>query len=161
MEELPDDMILNWDQTAIKYIPFSNLTMATESIELIGQDDKRQITVTFAGTLTGKFLYNWCKKETQQTIEFLIGWHVTHTANHWCNEETMIEYIKSVIVPYMDDARKRLGLSPMHTGLVILDDFKGQITQKVLNLLEEYHLMHILVPANCTDQLQPLDFNVN
>jgi len=89
-------MILNRNQTAIKYIPVSNWTMATEGIELIGQDDKRQITATFVGTLTGKFLYNWCKKERQQTIEFLIGWHMTHTANHWCNKETMTEYIKSV-----------------------------------------------------------------
>ena len=43
MEEVPDDMILNWDQTAIKYIPVSNRTMATEGskrIGLIGQDDK-------------------------------------------------------------------------------------------------------------------------
>ena len=73
----------------------------------------------------------------------------------------MIEYIKSVIVLYMDDTRERLGLSPTHTGIVILDHFKGQTTQKVLNVLEENHLMYILVPANCTDRLQPLDISVN
>ena len=169
MEEVPDDMILNWDQTTIKYIPVSNWTMATEGskrIELIGQDDKRQITATFAGTLTGQFLpiqlvYEGKTTKCHPSIEFPKGWHVTHTTNHWCNEETMIEYIKSVIVPYMDDTRERLGLSPMHTGLVILDHFKGQTTQKVLNLLEENHLMFILVPANCTDRLQPLDVSVN
>ena len=41
MKEVPDDMILNWDQTTIKYIPVSNWTMATEGskrIELIGQE---------------------------------------------------------------------------------------------------------------------------
>jgi len=165
MEEVPDDMILNWDQTAIKYIPVSNWTMATEGskrIELIGQDDKRQITAAFAGTLTGQFLpiqlvYEGKTTKCHPSIEFPKGWHMTHTANHWCNEEKMIEYIKSVIVPYMDDTRERLGLSPIHTGLVILDHFKGQTTQKVLNLLEENHLMYRLVPANCTDRLQPLD----
>ena len=43
MEEVPDNMILNWDQTAVKYIPVSIWTMATEGskkIELIGQDYK-------------------------------------------------------------------------------------------------------------------------
>ena len=43
IEEVPDDMILNWDQTTIKCILVSNWTMATEGfkrIELIGQDDK-------------------------------------------------------------------------------------------------------------------------
>ena len=58
---------------------------------------------------------------------------------------------KAVIFPYTDDARKRLGLSPQHTGLVILDHFDGQTTQKVLNVLEEYHLTYIcVVPANCS-----------
>jgi len=37
----------------------------------------------------------------------------------------MIEYIKSVIAPCMDDTGKKLGLSLTHTGLVTLDRFKG------------------------------------
>ena len=38
---------------------------------------------------------------------------------------------------------------------------KGQTTQKVLSLLEECHLMYVIVPPNCTDRLQPLDVSVN
>ena len=59
MEEIPDDMIVNWDQTAIKYVPSSNWTMAAEGskrVEIVGIDDKRQITTTFAGSLSGNFL---------------------------------------------------------------------------------------------------------
>ena len=169
MEEVPDEMILNWDQTAIKYIPISNWTMATEGskrIELIGQDDKRQITATFAGTLTGNFLpielvYKGKTARCHPLIDFPKGWHITHTTNHWCNEDTMIDYIKLVIVSYMNETRKKLTLSPSHTGLVILDEFRGQTTQKVLTLLEEHHLMYVIVPPNCTDRLQPLDVSVN
>ena len=73
----------------------------------------------------------------------------------------MIDYIKLVIVPYMTETRKKLGLSQTHTGLVILDKIKGQTAQNVLSLLEEYHLMYMIVPPNCTDRLQPLDVNVN
>ena len=101
------------------------------------------------------------KTRCHPSIDFPKGWHMTHTANHWCNEETMIDYIKLVIVPYMTETRKRLDLSPTHTGLVILDAIKGQTTQKVLRLLEEYHLMYVMVPPNCTDRLQPLDVSVN
>ena len=39
MEEVPNEMILNWDQTAIKYIPVSTWTMIAEGskrIELVG-----------------------------------------------------------------------------------------------------------------------------
>ena len=169
IEEVPDDMILNWDQTAIKYIPVSNWTMVTEGskrIELIGQDDKRQITTTFAGTLTGNFLpiqlvYEGKTTRCHPSIIFPKGWHITHIDNHWCNEDTMIDYVKLVIVPYMAEIRKKLALSQTHTGLMILDEFKGQTTQKILRLLEEYHLMYVIVPPNCTDRLQPLDVSVN
>ena len=73
----------------------------------------------------------------------------------------MISYIEAVIVPYMVEKRKQLGLDSKHSGLVILDEFKGQTTNRVLNLLQRHHLFYVIVPANCTDRLQPLDVSVN
>jgi len=52
-------MIVNWDQTAIKYIPLSNWLMAQEGskrVEVIGIDNKSQITTTFAASLSVNFL---------------------------------------------------------------------------------------------------------
>ena len=72
MEQVPDDMILNWDQTSIKYIPVSNWTMATEGskrIELIGHDDKQQITPHLPGLSQDSFCqYNRCMKEKLQNV---------------------------------------------------------------------------------------------
>lgn len=73
----------------------------------------------------------------------------------------MIDYIAAVIVPYMNEKRKHLGLDLKHVGLVILDEFKGQTTDKVLNLFQANNLMYVIVPPNCTDRLQPLDVSVN
>ena len=59
MEEIPFSLIINWDQTAINYIPMSSWTMekrGCKRVEIIALDDKRQITAIFAGTLTGDFL---------------------------------------------------------------------------------------------------------
>ena len=169
MQDVPDDMVVNWDQTAIKYIPLSNWTMDKEGskrVEVAGIDDKRQITATFAASLSGNFLpvqlvYEGKTAKCHPTVEFPEGWHVTHTPNHWCNEETMITYIESVIIPYMTEKRRQLGLDVKHTGLVILDEFKGQTTSTVLKLLQSNDLMYIIVPPNCTDRLQPLDVSVN
>ena len=94
-------------------------------------------------------------------VEFLEGWQVTHTSNHWCNEETMIAYIQSVIVPYMTQKRRQLGLDLKQNGLVVLDEFKGQTTSRVLNLLQSHDLMYVIIPPNCTDRLQPLNVNIN
>ena len=45
MKEIPDDMVMNWDQRAIKYIPLSNWTMDKEGskrVEVVGIDDKHK-----------------------------------------------------------------------------------------------------------------------
>ena len=60
LEDIPHDLlILNWDQTAIKYIQVSNWMMAkqgSKKVKIAGLDDKRQITVVLAGYLTGELL---------------------------------------------------------------------------------------------------------
>ena len=59
IEEIPSSLIINWDQTAIKYVPVSTWTMADEGskqVEIVGADDKRQITSVFAITPLGDFL---------------------------------------------------------------------------------------------------------
>ena len=56
IEEVPPCLVINWDQTGIKYVPVSNWTMAKQSAEIVGVSDKRQITTVFPGTLSGTFL---------------------------------------------------------------------------------------------------------
>ena len=59
MEEVPPELILNWDQTGIHLAPASAWTMeqlGTTRVEITGVNDKRQITTVFCGSLTGDFL---------------------------------------------------------------------------------------------------------
>ena len=58
-EDIPLDLIFNWDQTGMNYLPVSNWTMEKEGakhIEIKGLDDKRLIMAVFGGTRTGEFL---------------------------------------------------------------------------------------------------------
>lgn len=60
MEEVPCELVINWDQTGIQYVPVSSWTMAKEGsnrVEIAGIDDKRQITAVFGATMTGDFLH--------------------------------------------------------------------------------------------------------
>ena len=50
MEEIPAELILNWDQTGIHLVPASAWTMdqvGSKRVEIMGVNDKRQITAVF------------------------------------------------------------------------------------------------------------------
>ena len=165
MEEIPSDLIINWDHTGIHYVPVSNWTLAEEGskrVEIAGADDKRQITAVFAGTKSGKFLppqiiYAGKAKKCLPSVKFPNNRHVTHTENHWANERTTEEYIKLILLPYVRQTRKGLSLPENHPALVMFDRFKGQSTKGIISLLDDNHLWLAIVPANCIDWLQPLE----
>jgi hypothetical protein len=73
----------------------------------------------------------------------------------------MIEYVKRIIVPYVVQTRAKLKLRSDYPALVLFDVFKGQCTDAIYKLLDENNIFHVMVPANLTDQLQPLDLSVN
>ena len=59
MEEIPPELILNWDQTGIKIVPSSTWTMeqqGTKRVDPVGAGDKGQIIAVFCGSLVGDFL---------------------------------------------------------------------------------------------------------
>ena len=59
MEEIPGELILNWDQTGIRFVPSSTWTMERRGerrVEMIGVNDKRQITAVFCSSASGEFL---------------------------------------------------------------------------------------------------------
>jgi len=54
---------------------------------------------------------------------------VTHSPKHWSNEETMLQYIHSVIIPFVDQTRQNIGAHEQQPALAIFDHFKGQMTE--------------------------------
>ena len=169
MDEIPLDLVINFDQTGINYIPVSSWTMEVEGakrVEVAGKDDKRQITAVFAGSMTGDFLPPQLvfKGKTERCLpqyQFPESWDIKFSANHWSNEQTMKCYVENIILPYIKDKRKTLRLPDNHPSLLIFDNFKAQCTSGLLKLLDDNYINVTLVPANCTDRLQPLDLSVN
>ena len=44
---------------------------------------------------------------------------------------------------------------------MIYNTFRGQCTERILSKLEDNNICVAIVPANCTDWLQPLDLSIN
>ena len=86
MEEIPPELVPNWDQTGIKMVPSSSWTMdklGSSRVEVTGVNDKRLITAVFCGSLTGDFLpiqviYKGKTTRCHPHYEFPSDWHVTH-----------------------------------------------------------------------------------
>ena len=100
-------------------------------VPIIAADDKCQITVVFAGMLTGSFLpsqliYKGTTKHCLPTVKFPSDWHITSSDNHWSNESTMILYLQNILFPYIDCKREELNLEVNFPILVIFDNFKAQ-----------------------------------
>lgn len=136
-----------------------------QRVEIAGVDHKQQLTAVFAGTACGDFLppqiiYKGKTIKCLPKVDFPVDWHVTYTHNHWANEKTTIDYINLILVPYIQRKHEELK-NTASPALVIFDHFRGQCTQAVQDLLEKNNILVALVPANCTDRLQPLDVSVN
>ena len=169
MDEIPADLIINFDQTGLSIVPSSDWTMeakGAKSVEAVGKDDKRQLTAVLAGSLTGDLLppqiiYQGKTPCCLPKHSFPEKWHITYSINHWSNEDTMKEYVDNVLLQYITEKRQSLGLAIDYPALVIFDNFKAQCTSAFLTQLDQNNINVVLVPPNCTDRLQPLDVSVN
>ena len=100
MNDIPDELIIKWDQTPLHIIPTGNWTMNKAGVKIIpiaNLDDKRQITAVLAITMNGTYLapqliYQGKTERCHPRLDgssLPDGWDIWHSANHWSNEETM------------------------------------------------------------------------
>ena len=66
---------------------------------------------------------------------------MTSSPNHWANEVTTKQYIENILSPYLVQIRAQLNLASDQHALCIFDNFKGQLTDEVLKLLEDSNIM--------------------
>ena len=64
----------------------------------------------------------------------------------------MVQYIHNIIIPYVKLVRE-LKQDDSASALMIIDNFKGQVTDNIHTLLEENNIVVALLPPNTTDLL--------
>ena len=163
--DIPASLVLNLDQTPSKFVPGCNKTLAekgSKTVSIAGSTDKRVITATFVITLSGDFLliqliYGDKTKKSIPAVKFPDEFHVTANPKHYSNEKGSLEMMRKIIIPYVEEKRRRLHLSNSHPAVLIMDVFKGQMTDAVKKVLKENRILLEKVPANLTYLFQPLD----
>ena len=162
---IPDSLIINLDQTPTKYVT----TLAkknSKTVTIKGSTDKRTITATFAISIRGDFLpmqliYGGKTKKCLPLFKFPEKFSLNYSETHYSNEKEACKFIEEILKPYIKQVIERDNLPIDQTALVIMDVFKGQVTPMVLDLYKESNIVVVLVPANMTNHLQPLDLTVN
>ena len=79
MEEIPPELILNWDQTEIKLIPSTSWSMEqkrVKRVEVVCQNDKCKVTAVLCGTIQGAcFPYRSFIKKKQNAVTLSTPFH--------------------------------------------------------------------------------------
>lgn len=163
-------LVVNMDQTGILLAPADSRTYeakGAKDVQVIGADDKRQITACIASSLDGDFLplqlifqgkTEQCHPPlTQEAKEAYV--HLTHSENHWSNQTTMQEYISEVLVPYAERRIQQYNLSRDAHIVLVLDVWAVHKSEEFRRFLRTHHprIHLVFVPPNCTSQLQVAD----
>lgn len=165
--KIPPECIVNSDQTAVHLVPGGNFTYAprgSDSVPILGADDKRQFTTNLASTASGIVLPPQAifegKTPRCHPQDPLIkarakasGCHITQSPNHWSNTVTMCEYADNIIGPYLNNRK----------GVWLLDCFAAHRSKEFRDHMAAKHanIIILYIPANCTSVLQPADIFQN
>ena len=78
----------------------------------------------------------------------------------YSNRTESLKFFKEIILPYVKTEGERLGLETQ-PALLMYDDFRGQTTDKFLDVLKSNNTLSTKIPPNMTHAFQPLDLTVN
>ena len=48
-----------------------------------------------------QIIYGGKTDKCQPVFKFLSDWNITHSENHWANTATQMDYVKTIILPYI------------------------------------------------------------
>ncbi|GAQ88167.1 hypothetical protein KFL_004060010 [Klebsormidium nitens] len=172
-DNIPPELVVNSDQTGVHLRPSSDLTYEQKNVKevkILGKEDKRQITCVVSSSAGGEVLPLQCVFEgktsavepqgVEATIAKAKGFDLTHSANHWSNQETSMWFVERVLVPWHAKKCAELGRNALVQKMIwLVDCWKVHKSAEFLgNMAERFPLVKVLfVPANCTGKLQPAD----
>ena len=166
-DEIPEPLIMNFDQTPLKYAPDSNSTLAkkgSKHISITGGAFKESITATCGITYSGKSLPMQLihKGKTQRSfprVNFPSSFSLSANSKHFSNTQESLKLLDEIIISHVEKEREALNLDKNQPALLIIDVFLGQVTKPVIDKMTANKL--VKVTANMTRLFQPLDLTVN
>ena len=115
--------------------------------------EKRHFTVVLSVTASGDFLPPMIifKGKRELSMDVPKGWIVTVQEKGWMDENLMLRWIRDIYLKYTKKER----------SLLLLDSFRGHLTDNVKKAFRKGNMVMALIPGGCTSKVQPLDVSIN
>lgn len=105
---IPPELVVSVNKTGVKMVPVSEWTLehqGVKEVSIVGLEDKREITVFLASSLSGtmlppQVLYEQTTDRCHPSVKFPEGWDVWHTPTHWTIESSMTRFVDQILVPW-------------------------------------------------------------
>lgn len=150
----------NADQTPVWFDAPENCTVDVKgaksvSVRTTGAERQR-CTVMLCVTADGRKLppYVVFKRKTMPKEKFPQGIVVRVQEKGWMSDELVVDWLKTVW-------QNRPGALLHRKALLVLDSFRGHLTNRVKSRLADYGTDLAVIPGGLTSVLQPLDVCVN
>ena len=110
--------------------------------------------------LSMQLIYKGKTSQSLPKIQFLNGFSLSANLKHYSNETESLKFLKEIILPYVKTEGESLGLETQ-PALLIYDVFRGQTTDKFLNVVKDNNILSTKIPPNMAYVFQLLDLTVN
>ena len=134
-------------------------------MSFVGSTDKRSIRGTFIITLSWKFLpiqliYDGKTKQSLPRFKFPESFSLSANPKNFSNKAELLKVIKKIILTYVKQQRQELE-KPDQAAILIMDVFRGQITEEAVSMLHTNSIWLVKVANNMTHLLRSLGLPVN
>ncbi|KAF5382378.1 hypothetical protein D9757_009804 [Collybiopsis confluens] len=182
-EDIPPDLVINVDQQGIYVLPNATKTYharGDKQVDLVAKDEKRAFTILVASTPTGEILPIQCvwsgktdnslpkpsavgmDEALAEGFHFTVAASATSPRSHFSTLKTMKEWIRKILVPYIQSVIERDGLDKDQKAILYIDVYPVHISKpfRMFVFTEYPNIILIYVPGNCTGKYQPADVGI-
>ena len=108
--KIPNSMILNLDQTSLKYTPCSRQTLPPKNskhVAISGKSNKKAITGTFVITLNGhclpfQLIYSGKTMRSLPKFKFPKEFSLSVDEKHFSNTQESLKILIEIVIPYVN-----------------------------------------------------------
>ena len=169
---IPKELVYGADETNVLFVQLKQRTRATKGqrrVKLLGLGkDKAQITVTLCGKegdgkiLGAQYIFGGTTNRCHpKGILAPQGSYFDHTKSHWQTPDSFSRWIEKILIPDIQSTKQRLGLPTTQKAMLKIDLHYSHFEPKVLEKMQQNHILPNFVPAKCTDAKQEMDICVN